>query len=456
MGKADEFGEPVEIDAGPRIVAITNPDKVMFPSVGPAKEPRTKLDLARYYVAVGDALMPTVRDRPVLLERYPNGVREKSFFQKRIPDSAPEWLHTTTVETINGTPSRALVIADLAHVLWAVNMGVLGLHVWPFRASTPEDADEMRIDLDPSPGVTFDMVREAAGHVRDLLAELGMIGFPKTTGSKGIHVYVRVEPGWDSFAVRGAVVALGRELARRHPDLITDKWWKEERGTRVFVDFNQNAPHKNMFGAWGVRPRVGAQVSTPFGWDELDTIDPEAMTIDTVPARLAERGDPWELMDDAPVFDRPARRAVRRRSRRRCPRCAVAAGVPEDAQRGAAGPAEPGPSADGVRHRLDRHLSGAADHDQPEQDRTHTEPPQRGDRLVEHDHGEQRRRQRFGQHERDRGRRRQPVQSVAEQQVRDAGRGDAEVQRHQDSLTGGDPSERFAYGEESAPRSRRP
>ncbi len=305
MGKADEFGDPVEVDAGARIVAITNPDKPMFPSVGPAKEPRTKLDLARYYVAVGDALMRTVSDRPVLLERYPNGVREKSFFQKRIPDSAPSWLATTTVETINGTPSRALVIADLAHVLWAVNMGVLGLHVWPFRASTPDDHDEMRIDLDPSPGVTFDMVRESAGHVRDLLAELGMVGFAKTTGSKGIHVYVRVEPGWDSFAVRGAVVALGRELARRHPDLITDKWWKEERGTRVFVDFNQNAPHKNMFGAWGARPRVGAQVSTPFGWDELDTIDPEAATIDTVPDRLAERGDPWELIDDTAVSIAP-------------------------------------------------------------------------------------------------------------------------------------------------------
>jgi DNA primase len=182
---------------------------------------------------------------------------------------------------------------------------VLGLHVWPFRASTPEDHDEMRIDLDPSPGVTFDQVRESAGHVRDLLAEFGMIGFPKTTGSKGIHVYVRVEPGWDSFAVRGAVIALGRELARRHPDLITDKWWKEERGTRVFVDFNQNAPHKNMFGAWGARPRVGAQVSTPFGWDELDTIDPEAMTIDTVPSRLDERGDPWELIDDTAVSIAP-------------------------------------------------------------------------------------------------------------------------------------------------------
>ena len=163
----------------------------------------------------------------------------------------------------------------------------------------------MRIDLDPSPGVTFEMVREAAGHVRDYLAELGMLGFAKTTGSKGIHVYVRVEPGWDSFAIRGAVVALGRELAHRHPDLITDKWWKEERGERVFVDFNQNAPHKNMFGAWCVRPRVGGQVSTPFGWHELDTIDPERCTIDTVPHRLAANGDPWELMDDAPCSIQP-------------------------------------------------------------------------------------------------------------------------------------------------------
>ena len=249
--------------------------------------------------------MRTLVGRPVLLERYPNGVRGKSFFQKRIPDSAPEWLHTTTVETINGTPSRALVIADLAHVLWASNQGVLGLHVWPYRASEPDEADEMRIDLDPTPGVTFDQVREAAALVRDYLAELGMLGFAKTTGSKGIHIYVRVEPGWDSFAIRGAVIALARELSERQPNLITDKWWKEERGERVFIDYNQNAPHKNMFGAWGVRPRVGAQVSTPFRWDELNTINPEVCTIDTVPHRLAAHGDPWELMDEAPCSIAP-------------------------------------------------------------------------------------------------------------------------------------------------------
>ncbi len=300
MAQADEFGDPVEIEADGRVVAITNPHKVMFPSVGPDEHARTKLDLARYYVAVGEPIMRTLRDRPVLLERYPNGVREKSFFQKRIPPSAPDWLSTTTVTTINGTPSRALVISDLAHVLWAANMGVLGLHVWQFRAAHPEDADELRIDLDPAGTAGFGMVRESAAIVQEYLAELGMVGFAKTTGSKGIHVYVRVEPGWDSFAVRGACVALARDLSERRPDLITEKWWKEERGDRVFVDFNQNAPHKNLFGAWGVRPRVGAQVSTPFFWDELDAIDPQTLTIDTVPNRLAERGDPWEMMDDAP------------------------------------------------------------------------------------------------------------------------------------------------------------
>jgi DNA primase len=166
VAEANEFGDPVEIEADGRVVTITNPGKVMFPSVGPNEEPRTKLDLARYYLAVGEPIMRTLRDRAVLLERYPNGVREKSFFQKRIPRSAPDWLSTTTVRTINGTPSRALVIADLAHVLWAANMGVPGLHVWQFRASNPADADELRIDLDPAGTATFDMVRESAAIVQ--------------------------------------------------------------------------------------------------------------------------------------------------------------------------------------------------------------------------------------------------------------------------------------------------
>ncbi|HKJ57201.1 MAG TPA: DNA primase small subunit domain-containing protein, partial [Nitriliruptoraceae bacterium] len=163
-----------------------------------------------------------------------------------------------------------------------------------------QDCDELRIDLDPSPGTTFDMVRETAAEVRDFLADEGIVSWPKTTGSKGLHVYARVEPGWDSYDVRRAAVVVARQVASRRPDLVTDKWWKEERGERIFVDFNQNAPHKNVFGAWCVRPRVGAQVSTPFDWDELDAVDPEVLTMDTVPQRVVEDGDPWAGIDDAP------------------------------------------------------------------------------------------------------------------------------------------------------------
>lgn len=291
----DEFGEPVELVADGRSVPITSPEKVLFPKLG-----LTKLDLAQYYLAVGEPLMRWIRGRPVLLERYPNGVGGTSFFQKRIPESAPDWLVTTTVQTINGTPSRALVIADLAHVLWAANQGVLGLHVWQYTADKPQWSDELRIDLDPSPGQTFDHIREAAMHVRLYFAEHGMKSYIKTTGSKGLHIYVRVVDGYDSFAVRAASVTVARDLAREHPDLITDEWWKELRDGKVFVDFNQNAPHKNVFGAWGVRARVGAQVSTPFEWDELMDVEPDDLTMLTVPDRLAERGDPWADMNDRP------------------------------------------------------------------------------------------------------------------------------------------------------------
>ena len=288
-------GEKLELDAGGRIVAISSPDKVMFPEHG-----ETKADLARYYLAVAEPLMLTVRDRPTLLQRFPDGATGTSFFQKRIPESAPGWLRTTTVSTPNGTTSRAIVMADIAHVLWAANQGCLGFHPWPYRASSPGQTDELRLDLDPSPGVTFAMVQEAATEVRAFLGELGITAFPKTTGSRGLHLYVRVEPGWDSFGVRQAAVSVAREMERRRPDLITGAWWKEERGARVFVDFNQNAPHKTVFGAWCVRARAGAQVSAPFAWDELEGIDPDALTIRSVPGRLGRLGDPWAAIDDAP------------------------------------------------------------------------------------------------------------------------------------------------------------
>ena len=288
------------VEASGRVVEISSPDKIYFPELG-----ATKFELACYYVAVAEGLEVTAFGRPAMLQRFPEGAGGKSFFQKRVPSGAPEWLQTTVVTTPNGTTSNALVVADVAHVLWAVNLGCLGLHLWPYRADDPSHADELRIDLDPQPGTSFAEIREAAACVRTLLAELGITAFPKTTGNRGLHVYARLEPRWDSFEVRAGAVALARELERRHPDLITANWWKEERGARIFVDFNQNAPHKTVFGAWFARPRVGGQVSTPLSWDEVDTVDPEALTIRSIPDLLERRGDPWSAIASEPQSLQP-------------------------------------------------------------------------------------------------------------------------------------------------------
>src|SRR6476659_9063981 len=287
----------VLVEAAGHEIAVTSPSKVFFPERG-----ETKLDLVHYYLdkAVQEPLMRAMQGRPVLLQRYPNGVGGPSFFQKRVPEVRPDWLQTAVVSTPNGTTSDALVAADLAHVAWAVNLGCLGFHVWPTRADALEVADELRIDLDPTPGVTFAMVREAAWLVNATSEDRGMAGWPKTTGNRGIHVYVRLEPKWDSYQVRSAAVAMARELERRRPDLVTAAWWKEERGRRVFVAFNQNAPHKTVFGAWSVRARAGAQVSAPLTWDEVETVHPDDLTIATVPGRLAAEGDPWERIGERP------------------------------------------------------------------------------------------------------------------------------------------------------------
>ena len=278
-----------------REVAITSPGKVFFEGSG-----ETKLDLVNYYLRVGEPLMRTIGGRPVLMQRFPKGAGGTSFFQKRVPDNAPDWLQTTTVETVNGTPSRALVMADLAHVAWAVNLACLGFHVWPYRADEPAYADELRLDLDPFGKTDFTHVRAAAAELKTLLDEKGILAFPKTTGNRGLHVYVRLQPRWDSYAVRSAAVAVARELARRRPDLITDAWWKEERGDRIFVDYNQNAPHKTVFGAWSARSRVDGQVSTPLRWEELDDVHPDELTLRTAPERLEAAGDPWETIGDDP------------------------------------------------------------------------------------------------------------------------------------------------------------
>jgi DNA ligase D len=294
VGKKDEVESEV-VDVAGRAVPVSNPDKVLFPERG-----ETKLDLVRYYQSVEEALLRAVGGRPVMLQRFPHGATGQSFFQKRVPANRPDWLQTAIVSTPNGTDSEALVIRDIAHVVWAVNLACLGFHVWPAKADDLEHADQLRIDLDPSPGVTFPMVQEAAEETRGLFEEIGILALPKTTGNRGIHVFAQLQARWTSYEVRAAAVAFGRELERRRPDLITAAWWKEERGARVFVDFNQNAPHKTIFGAWSVRARTGAQVSTPFSWDELSSIVPDDLTMATVPDRISERGDPWELTTSSP------------------------------------------------------------------------------------------------------------------------------------------------------------
>ena len=283
------------LDVAGREIVVSSPGKVFFSERG-----ETKLDLVRYYLAVAEPLMRAADGRPTLMQRFPHGAGGNSFFQKRVPETAPEWLETTIVTTPNGTTSRALVLADMAHVVWAVNLACLGFHLWPYVRDRPEVADELRLDLDPQPGVDFDDVRGAAAEVRRLLDELGIVGYPKTTGNRGLHVYVRLEPRWDSYQVRSAAVAVARELERRRPDILTAEWWKEDRGERVFVDYNQNAPHKTVFGAWCVRARPGAQVSTPLRWQEIDSVHPDELTIASLPARLDASGDPWAEMNANP------------------------------------------------------------------------------------------------------------------------------------------------------------
>ena len=294
----------LEIDG--REVRLSNPGKVYFPKPG-----WTKLDLVEYYLAVADGALVHLRERPTVMKRFVNGILEEPIWQKRVPKSVPEWLQTATVTFPSGRTAEELVANDAAHLVWAVNLGVIDFNPWPARRDDLDHPDELRVDLDPTPGVGWDAVRRTALVVRDVLAEHGLHGYPKTSGSKGIHVNVRVEPRWDSLEVRRAALALAREVERRVPDLATSKWWKEERHG-VFVDYNQNARDRTVASAYSVRPVPDARVSCPLTWEEVPGVDAADLRLDTVPARLQAVGDPSAEIDEhvgslQPLLDLAAR-----------------------------------------------------------------------------------------------------------------------------------------------------
>ncbi|TMB95287.1 MAG: DNA primase [Chloroflexi bacterium] len=281
------------LQAAGREVAISNPDKVMFPAAG-----HTKLDLAKYYLVVAEGALRGIAGRPVVLKRYVNGADQEPFFQKRAPEQHPDWIQTVELSFPSGRTAREVVVRDAAQLLWTVNLGCIDLNPHPVRADDLEHPDELRIDLDPGPGVGWDDVRRVAIVVRDVLEGSGLRGWPKTSGSRGIHVNVRIERRWSFEQVRRAALALAREVERRAPERATSKWWKEERHG-VFIDYNQNAKDRTVASAWSVRPTADARVSMPLHWDEVAACDPAAFTLVTAPGRFAERGDASSGIDDA-------------------------------------------------------------------------------------------------------------------------------------------------------------
>jgi DNA ligase D len=281
----------VTIEAAGHEVRLSSPDKVFFPEAG-----HTKLDLCDYYLEVADAATIHLRERPTTMKRFVDGAAEKPFFQKRVPKGAPDWLQTATVTFPSGRSARELVANDAAHLAWAVNLGVIDFNPWPCRRADLDHPDELRVDLDPTPGVGFDDVRRVALLVREVLEEHGLTGFPKTSGSRGMHVNVRVMPEQDFTEVRRAALALARAVERLAPKLATSKWWKEERHG-VFVDYNQNARDRTVASAYSVRPTPDARVSCPLDWDEVPDAEPAELRLDTVPARVAKRGDPSAEID---------------------------------------------------------------------------------------------------------------------------------------------------------------
>jgi bifunctional non-homologous end joining protein LigD len=279
--------------AGGREVVITNPGKLLFPQAGV-----NKLDLARYYLAVAAGALRGAGGRPCILVRYPNGIAGEFFFQKRVPAARPEWIEVAEIRFPSGRTAQEIVPRDAASLAWMANLGCIELHPHPVRAEDLDHPDELRVDLDPVPGVAWGQIREVASVVQALLAELGLTGWPKTSGSRGIHILVRIEPCWSFDQVRRAALALAREVERRAPRLATSKWWKEERHG-VFVDYNQNAKDRTVASAYSVRPRSDARVSAPVTWEELSACDPADFTLRTMPERFARIGDPHEGIDQA-------------------------------------------------------------------------------------------------------------------------------------------------------------
>ena len=287
--KAETF---LEIDG--HEVRVSSPDKVVFPEPG-----LTKVDLVRYYLDVAEVALRGAGGRPLVLKRFVKGISAEPFFQKRVPENHPDYIDTATLHYASGTSAEEAVIRDAAGLAWVVNLGCLDLNPHPVRAEDLDHPDELRIDLDPMPGVDWSQIVDVAYVAQDVLDDVGLVGWPKTSGSRGMHILVRIAPRWDYREVRLAAETLAREVENRAPGLATARWWKEERGESVFVDFNQNAKDRTVASAYSVRALPDARVSTPLDWDEVRTARPAEFTVLTVPARFAERGDPHAGIDDA-------------------------------------------------------------------------------------------------------------------------------------------------------------
>jgi DNA ligase D-like protein (predicted polymerase) len=283
----------VELEVGGRTVKVTNPQKVLFP-----KAKKTKLDLVEYYLAVADGIVRALRERPTQLRRFPDGVTGEVIYQKRVPEKRPEWIETARVTFPSGRHADELCVTEIAQVAWAANLAVVDFHPWPSRRRDTEHPDELRIDIDPQPGTTFRDAKRVAGVVQETLAEIGFVGWPKTSGNRGIHVACRIEPLWEFPVVRRAALAFAREVERRLPKKVTTAWWKEERGRRVFIDYNQNARDRTIASAYSVRGRPDATVSAPVTWEELPDVATEDFTMATMPVRFGALGDVQEAIDD--------------------------------------------------------------------------------------------------------------------------------------------------------------